>query len=119
MHFARSGIDTPFKVSSILGIISGGLLLCSLATLDLKYGPLDFSSLFTSSSGYSSPFSFSFLLIASMIDGVFVICGGLVVLFAGMNIQRRGVLAFFVFISSVLGIIGSLLFFGLVFLGPQ
>jgi len=119
VHFARSGIDTTLKVSSIFGIISGVLLLCSLATLDLRYGPLDFSSLFTSSSGYSSPFSFSSLIIASMIDGVFVICGGLAVLFARMNIQQRGVLAFFVFISSVLGMIGSLLFFGLVFLGPQ
>jgi len=119
MHFARSGIDTPSKVSGIFGIISGVLLLCSLAILDLKYGPLDFSSLFTSSSGYSSPFSFSSLIIASMIGEVFVILGSLAILFARMNIERRGVLAFFVFISSVLGMIGSLLFFGLAFLGPQ
>jgi len=54
-----------------------------------------------------------------MIDGVFVIFGGLAVLFARMSIERRGVLAFFVFISSVLGMFGSLLFFGLVLLGPQ
>ena len=54
-----------------------------------------------------------------MIGEVFVILGSLAILFARMNIERRGVLAFFVFISSVLGMIGSLLFFGLAFLGPQ
>jgi hypothetical protein len=94
------------------------LLLCSLAIFELKFTPLDFA-LFTSSSGYSSPFSFPSLVIASMIDGVFVIDGSLAVLFARLSIERRGMLAFFVFICSVLGMIGSLLVFALAFLGPQ
>src|SRR5438093_5735197 len=99
MHFARSGIDTPSKVSGIFGIISGVFLLCSLAILDLKYGPLALSSLFTSSSGYSYQFSFPSLIIASMIGEVFVILCSLAILFARTNMERRGVLAFCVFIS--------------------
>jgi hypothetical protein len=119
MHFARSEIDTPLKVSSIFGVISGVLLLSSLLAFNLKLGPVDYSSLVTSSSGYSSPLTLPSLIIASTIDGLFVIFGGLTVLFARMNIERRGVLAFFVFISSLIGTIGSLFFLGLVFLGPQ
>jgi hypothetical protein len=119
MHLARSEIDTPLKVFSTFGVLSGVLLFCSLAALSLRYGPLDYSSVIFSSSGYSSAFTFSSLLVASMIDGLFVICGGLVVLSTHMNIERRRVLAFFVFIASVLGMFASLLFLGLVFLGPQ
>jgi len=119
VHFARSEIDTPLKLSSIFGVISGVLLLSSLLAFDLKLGPVDYSSLFTSSSGYSSPLTFSSLIVASIIDGLFVIFGGLSVLFTRMDLERRGVLAFFVFIASVLGMIGSLLFLSLVFLEPQ
>jgi hypothetical protein len=119
LHFARLEIDTPLKVSSIFGVVSGVLLLSSLLAFNLKLAPVDYSSLFTSSSGYSSPLTFSSLIVASIIDGLFVIFGGLSVLFTRMDIERTGVLAFFVFIASVLGMIGSFLFLSLVVLGPQ
>ncbi len=108
VRFARSGIDTPLKVSSVFGIISGVLFLSSFAALNQKLGPVDLSS----------PPTFVSLIIASAY-GLLVILGSLVVLFAQMNIERRGVLAFFVFIASVLAIVGSLFFLSFIFGGPQ
>jgi hypothetical protein len=101
MHFVRSETDTPLTVSSTFGIISGVLLLSSIAyaALTVNLRPVD----------YSSPLTVSSLSLLGMIDAVFVILGGLVGLFARMSIERRGVLAFFVFIASLFAIIGSLL----------
>ena len=111
MHFAGSGIDTPLKVSSIFGVICGVLLLSSLATFNLKLGPVDYSYPFTFT------FFFSELLVVSY--AILVIFGGLVALFRQMSIEQRGVLAFFVFVSSIFAIIGSVFFLSFVFGGPQ
>ena len=109
MHFARSEIDTPLWLSSLLGIASGVMLLSSIAyaVLTLNQRPVD----------YSSPLTVSSLLLPGVIVAAFVIVGGLVSLFARMEIERRGVLAFFVFLASVFAIIGSWLFLSFVFLG--
>ena len=56
---------------------------------------------------------------AGMAYGLLVIFGGLVVLSAPMNIEPRGVLAFFVFIASLFAIMGSFFLLSFVFLGPQ
>jgi hypothetical protein len=100
LHLVRSEIDTPLKVFSIFGVISGVLLLSTTAyaafTLSLR--PVD----------YSSPVTVASLSLTGIIVGFFAIFGGLLVHFARMSIERRGVLAFFVFIASVLSIIGSL-----------
>ncbi|TMI51118.1 hypothetical protein E6H20_04425 [Candidatus Bathyarchaeota archaeon] len=111
MHFARSGIDTPLKVFSIFGVISGMLLISSLAYLALvvNLGPVD----------YNSQLAFLFFTMVGMAYGLLVIIGGLVVLSAPMNLEPRGVLAFFVFIASLFAIIGSFFLFSFVILGPQ
>jgi hypothetical protein len=110
MHFARSEIDGPLKVFSILGVISGVVLLSSIAyaALTLNLRAVD----------YSSPLTVSSLSLLGMINALFVILGGLVALFARMNIERRGVLAFFVFIASVFAVIGSLFLISLSLPGP-
>jgi hypothetical protein len=48
MHFVRSGIDTPLKVSAIFGMISGIGLISSLAyrAITVNLGPVDYSSQF-------------------------------------------------------------------------
>src|SRR5712691_3422163 len=99
MHFARSGIDTPLKVSAIFGVISGMALISSLAyrAITVNLGPVD----------YSSQFAFLFFIMAGIVYGLLVIFGGIAVLSAPMNIESRGVLAFFVFIVSLSAIIGS------------
>jgi hypothetical protein len=111
MHFARSGIDGPLKVSSMFGVISGILLISSLAyrALTLNLGPLD----------YRSQFAILFFVMAGVVYGLLVIFSGLVVASAPMNIEPRGVLAFFVFIASLSAIIGSFFLLSSVFLGPQ
>jgi hypothetical protein len=100
VHFARSETDTPLKVSSMVGVITGVLLLSSIAyaVLTLNLRPVD----------YSSPFTVSSVSFVGMIDAPFVILGGLLGLFGRMSIETRGVLAFFVFIASIFAIIGSL-----------
>ena len=99
------------KVFSILGVISGMLLISSLAYLALtvNLGPVN----------YSSQFAFLFFTMVGMAYGLLVIFGGLEVLSAPMNIEPRGVLAFFVFTSSLFAIIGSFFLFSSVILGPQ
>ena len=99
------------KVFSILGVISGMLLISSLAYLALtvNLGPVN----------YSSQFAFLFFNMVGMAYGLLVIFGGLEVLSAPMNIEPRGVLAFFVFIASLFAIIGSFFLFSSVILGPQ
>ncbi len=101
MHFPRSEIDTPLKVSSVFGVISAVLLLSSVAyaVLTLNQRPVD----------YSSPLTVSSVLFVGLIDAVFVIIGSLAVLFARMEEDRRGILGFFVFIASVFAILGSIL----------
>ena len=111
MHFARSGIDTPLEVFSIFGVISGVLLISSLACLAVTVN--------LGSVNYSSQFAFLFFTMVGMAYGLLVIFGGLVVLSASMNIEPRGVLAFFVFTSSLFAIIGSFFLFSSVILGPQ
>ncbi len=111
MHFAKSGIDTPLKVFSIFGVISGISLISSLAYLALTAN--------LGLMGYSSQFAFLFSIIVGMAYGLLVIFGGLVVLSAPMNIEPRGVLAFFVFIASLLAILGSFFLLSFVFIGPQ
>ncbi|HEV2119265.1 MAG TPA: hypothetical protein VGS11_04035 [Candidatus Bathyarchaeia archaeon] len=110
MQFAKSGIDTPLKVSSIFGVIIGALLLSSLATVvpTLSLLPVD----------HSSPFPLSLIELLSIMDAVFVILGGLVVLSARVDIERRGVLAFFVFVASLFAMFGSLGFLSFL-LRPQ
>jgi hypothetical protein len=56
---------------------------------------------------------------AGEVYGLLVIFGGIVVLSAPMNIEPRGVLAFFVFIASLSAIIGSFFLLSSVFLAPQ
>src|SRR5712664_2254024 len=98
MHISRSGIDTPLKVSSVFGVISGVLLPSSAAYAVLTlYRPVDYSSLLNT----------LFFILLVMIYGLFVIFGSLVVLSANMSIERRGVLAFFVFLASVFAVIVS------------
>jgi hypothetical protein len=63
-------------------------------------------------------FDFLFLGVFAVRDGPFAIIGGLVALFARMSIEQRGVLAFFVFIASVLAILASLEFLLLTFPSP-
>jgi len=110
MHIARSGIDTPLKVFAVFGVISGGLLPSSAAYSFLTlYRPLDYSSLL----------NILFFISLITIYGLLVIFGSLVVLFAPMSIERRGVLAFFVFLASVFAVIGSFFFLSFIFLGPQ
>jgi|SRR5712664_85497 len=110
MHISRSGIDTPLKVSSVFGVISGVLLPSSAAYAVLTlYRPVDYSSLLNT----------LFFILLVMIYGLFVIFGSLVVLSANMSIERRGVLAFFVFLASVFAVIGSFFFLSFIFLGPQ
>jgi len=111
VHFARSGIDTPLKVFSIFGVISGMLLISSLAYLAVTVN--------LGSVSYSSQFAFLFFTMVGMAYGLLVMFGGLVVLSAPMNIEPRGVLAFFVFIASLFAIIGSFFLFSSVVLGPQ
>jgi hypothetical protein len=84
----------------MFGVISGVLLLSSIAyaALTVKLRPVD----------YSSPFTVSSLSLVGMIDAPFVVLGGLLGLFGRMSIEQRGVLAFFVFMASILAIIGSL-----------
>jgi len=112
MHLAKSEIDTPLKISAIFGVISGILLLSILGyygVLVLNLGPVDYSSLVSVLS----------LILLVMMYPVLIILGSLAVLFAHMTIERRGVLAFFVFMASVLAMIGSLFFLILPFQGPQ
>jgi len=87
------------------------LLISSLAYLALavSLGPVN----------YSAEFAFLFFTMVGMAYGLLVIFGGLVVLSAPMNIEPRGVLAFFVFIASLFAIIGSFFLFSSVILGPQ
>ncbi|SRR5712691_1842282 len=106
MHFARSGIDTPLKISAMFGFFSGVLLIFSFVIL----GELGLV-------GYWNT-SILVLIMAGTTYGLLVIFSNLVVLFASMNIERRGVLAFLVLLASVPAIFGSLFFLGLVFLGP-
>jgi hypothetical protein len=111
LRFARSRIDRPLKVSALFGMISGGLLLSSLAYLDLT------TSLW--SVGVGSELYFLLFIGAGMVYGLLDIFGSLVVLTASMSIESRGVLAFSVFIASVFAIIGSFFFLSFVFLGPR
>ena len=111
MHFAKSGIDTPLKVFSMFGVISGISLISSLAYRALTE---DLGLV-----GHGSQFAFLFSITAGMAYGLLVIFGGLVVLSAPMNIEPRGVLAFFVFIASLLAILGSFFLLSFVFIGPQ
>jgi hypothetical protein len=99
------------KGFSIFGVISGILLISSLAyrALTVNLGPVY----------YSSQFGFLFFIMAGMVYGLLVIFGGLVVLSAPMNIEPRGVLAFFVFIASLFAIMGSFFLLSFLFLGPQ
>ena len=84
MHFARSGIESPLKVFSIFGVISGMLLISSLAYLALvvNLGPVD----------YNSQLAFLFFTMVGMTSGLLVIIGGLVVLSAPMTSNRGGCL---------------------------
>src|SRR3989442_15205163 len=111
MHFARSGIDTPLKVFSIFGVISGMLLISGIAYLALtvNLGPVN----------YGSQFAFLFFTMVGMAYGLLVIFGGLIVLSVPMNIEPRGVLAFFVFVAPLFAVIGSFFLFSSVILGPQ
>jgi len=111
LHFARSGIDTTLKGSSAFGVVSGVLLLSSIAYAVPALSRVPVS--------YSAPFSFSLVEMLSVIDGLFVIFGGLVALFARMDIERRGVLAFFVFLASIFATLGSVGLLSFVFLGPM
>ncbi len=99
------------KVFSIFGVISGMLLISSLAYLAVTVN--------LGSVSYSSQFAFLFFTMVGMAYGLLVMFGGLVVLSAPMNIEPRGVLAFFVFIASLFAIIGSFFLFSSVVLGPQ
>jgi hypothetical protein len=67
---------------------------------------------------YGNPFNLFLSIIAGLTYGLPLICGSLVVLFASMTIERRGVLAFFVFLASVFAMVGSLLSISFAFLGP-
>lgn len=90
----------------MLGVISGVLLLSSIAytALTLNQRPID----------YSSPFRVSSFLLPGLT--IFVIVGAVILLFARMNEDRRGVLGFLVFTASVFAIIGA---FGILsFPGP-
>src|SRR2546426_4126892 len=109
MHFATSGINRLLKVSSMFGVASGVLLLSSVAYSAPILGRAPVV--------HSAPFTFSSLELPSVIDGLFVIFGGLVALFARMSVENRGALVFFVFLASVLAIIGSWVLLGSVFLG--
>lgn len=111
MHFAKSGIDTPLKVFSVFGVISGISLISSLAyrALTVNLGLV----------GYGSQFAFLFFSIVGMAYGLLVIFGGLVVLFAPMNVEPRGVLAFFLFIASLFAILWSFFLFSFLFVGSQ
>ena len=99
------------KVFSIFGVISGMLLISSLAYLAVTVN--------LGSVSYSSQFAFLFFTMVGMAYGLLVMFGGLVVLSAPMNIEPRGVLAFFVFIASLFAIIESFFLFSSVVLGPQ
>jgi len=108
LHLAISKIDAPLKISSMLGVISGVLLPSSIAytALTLNQRPVD----------YSSPFRVSSFLLPGMTYALFVIVGAVILLFARMNEDRRGVLGFLVFTASVFAIIGA---FGILsFPGP-
>jgi hypothetical protein len=107
MPFARSGIDTPLKVSSMFGVFSGILLISSFVALSVKLGWAD----------YINASTLAFIM-SGITYGLFVILGNLVVLYASMNIEPRGVLAFFVFLASVFALLGSLFFLMFAFLGP-
>src|SRR5213594_481425 len=98
----------PLKISSTLGVISGLLLLSSIAytALTLNQRPVD----------YSSPFRVSSFLLPGTTYALFVIVASVAILFARMNVDRRGVLGFLVFIASLFAIIGSFGF--LTFPGP-
>jgi hypothetical protein len=100
LHFPRSEIDTPLKVSSVFGVISALLLLSSLAysVLTSNQRPVD----------YSSPLTVSSVLFVGLINAAFVIIGSLAILFARMQADRRGILGFFVFIASVFAILGAI-----------
>jgi hypothetical protein len=88
------------RIASTLGIISGVLLLSSVAytALTLSQRPVD----------YSSPFQVSFFLLPGLIWAVFVIVGGIAGLFSRMDDDRRGILGFVVFIASIFAILGAL-----------
>jgi hypothetical protein len=106
VRIASSGIDRPLKVTSVFGIMSGILFLSSLAEFNLKVG-LDYGFLLT----------LPWVVIITC--GFLVIPGGLLALLAEMSIEQRGIIAFFVFIASVLAIVGSLIFLAFIFGGPQ
>jgi len=89
----------------MFGVFSGILLPSGMVTLALKLGD------------YGNPSTLVYI-IAGVTCGLLVMFGSLVVLTASVNIERRGVLAFFVFLASVFAILGSLLFLSLAFLGP-
>ena len=111
MHFAKSGIDMPLKIFSLFGVISGISLISSLAyrALTVNLGPV----------GYGYVFAFLFFTMVGMGYGLLVIFGGLVVLTARMNIEPRGVLAFFIFIASLFAILWSFFLLSFLFVGPQ
>ncbi len=112
MHLARSEIDTPLKVSAIFGVISAALLLSVFG----YYGIVILNSGIVA---YSSLFSVLLFILLGMTYPILIILGSLVVLFAPMSIERRGVLAFFVFMASVFAMLVSLFFLILPFQGPQ
>ncbi len=95
----------------MFGMAGGIMLISSLAYFALTRNLVPV--------GYSSQFAFLIFIMAGMVYGLLVILGGLAVLSAPMNIERRGVLAFFVFIASLFAIIGSFFFLSFLFLGPQ
>jgi hypothetical protein len=111
LRFAKSGIDTPLKILSIFGVISGVFLLSGLAyaALTLGRGPAD----------YSSPFTVPSLALLGVMDALLAIFGGLVALTANMSIDRRSGLVFLVTLASIFATFGVLGFLSLVFLGPQ
>jgi hypothetical protein len=111
-HFARSGIDRPLKVSGIFGVTSGILFVSTFLVWYL---------MFTTPKDYSDPsvlVNVMFGIMISVTYGVFVILGSLVILFARMSIELRGVLALFVFLASIFAILGSLFALSVIFLGP-
>src|SRR5260370_30672933 len=112
MPAGRSESDTALKGAASFGVISAGLLLSVFG----YYGIVILNSGIVA---YSSLFSVLLFILLGMTYPILIILGSLVVLFAPMSIERRGVLAFFVFMASVFAMVVSLFFLILPFQGPQ
>ena len=98
---AWSKIDTPLKISSLSGVICGTGLLSSIAYtfLTLNQRPVD----------HSIPPIFPFVMVPGLIDSSFILIGALVLVFAPLNNELKGVLGFLVFLGSLLAVIGSMI----------